>query len=124
MASITLNKTWINLLDTGVGLSFYTAHDRAQSKSVSGEVRTYAGGRQRSVTAVGTRSQVSILLRQVTQNDIDTLTSWFGKTVVVRDHRGRRWFGVFYTLDIADRRKKTLHDVTITVYSVTYVEGT
>lgn len=123
MARITLRKTWIHLIDTAVGLSFYTAQERSQSKSIQGEVRTYAGGRQRSVSTIGTRSQVGIQLRQVIQTDIDTLTSWFGQTVCVRDHRGRRWFGVFYALDITDRQKKTLHDVNITIYTVTYTEG-
>lgn len=124
MAMITLRKLWIHLIDTGVGLSFYTAPERSQSKSISGEVRTYAGGRQRSVSSIGTRSQVTVQLRQVTETDINTLTSWFGQTICMRDYRGRRWFGVFYALDIVDRRKKTLHDVNLTLYTVTYVEGT
>lgn len=123
MAMIVLRKLWIHLLDTGIGLSFYTAFERSLSKGISGEVRTYAGGRQRSVSAVGVKEQVSIQLKQATQLQIDTLESWFGQTVVVRDYRGRRWFGVFYALDVTDRRKKTLYDVNITFYEVTYVEG-
>lgn len=123
MAMITLRKLWIHLIDTGIGLSFYTSFDRGISKSMQGEVRTYAGGRQRSVSAVGVKETLTLTLKNVDQTSIDTLETWFGQTVCVRDHRGRRWFGVFYALEIADRRKKTMHDVGITIYEVTYTEG-
>ena len=123
MASVTLTRTWVNLVATGEAVSAWTGRDKAREYSREGEVRRYAGGRFRSITAAGTRGQQTFRLRDVSQTDVDTLVSWIGQTVIVRDNRGRRMFGTFFSVPVTDRMDTSYYEVTLTVFEVTYDEG-
>ncbi len=123
MAMLTLDKLWINLLDTGSAISCYSSRSKTLTKSMSGDVRQYAGGRQRAVASKGVKGSFSFTLEDVSQAQIDTLTSWIGQTVVIRDVRGRRFFGVYFDLGISDRASREHYVVTLVLNEVTYTEG-
>jgi hypothetical protein len=124
MATLQLDRVWVNHLPDGAAVAAYSAVERTRSYSQAGEVRTYAGGRQRSITSAGTAGTFGFTLRLLTSASIDTLVSWIGQTVQVRDARGQRFFGVFYAVEVTEQRDApTLYDVALTVNVVDQVEG-
>lgn len=124
MATLTLTKIWLNLLATGEAVSAYSSAGRRHQHATEGEVRGYAGGRQRSFTVVGESTTVPFELRDVTAVTLLTIRAWTGQAVQFRDHRGQVWTGVYFAQDVADRdNETTLHDVSITLRSITYPAG-
>lgn len=124
MVTLTLTKTFVTLVSTGVSISAYT-RDRSQGYTMQGDVRTMASGRQRSVTVKGERTTYTFTLIDVTEVVIVTLREWKGQTVQVRDNRGRLFYGHFFDVPVAEHgaHESTLSDVALTLRGVTYPEG-
>ncbi len=122
MAMVTLNQVWINLLSTGEAVHAYSS-DRSRATGITGDVRQYAGGRQRAVSTEGIRGQVTFRLRDITNEDIETLKSWYGQPVCLRDYRSRVYFGVYFSISESERRTQDLFDIAMTVQEITYVVG-
>lgn len=122
MAMISLRQVWINLLSTGEAVHAYSS-DRGRSREQQGDVRQYASGRFRPVSVEGVRGQVVFKLRDVTETDIETLESWFGEPVCVRDYRGRVFFGVYFGFAEDERKDKTLYDLSLALHQITYTLG-
>jgi len=122
MAVVTLTKLWINRLDSGAAVSAQSA-GRARMHDQAGEVRTYAGGRQRAVTQAGERGTFTARLVDVSLATVDVLRAWVGADVQVRDHRGQRFFGVFFAVTITESKDPALYDAAIVLRTVTVVEG-
>jgi hypothetical protein len=122
MAVLTLTKMWINRLDTGEGVSGYTSADRDRTHVAHGEVRTYAGGRQRSISSAGEVSTFSFAMLDISATDVDTLRSWKKVAVVVRDHRGQKYFGVFFEVSVTEI-KTAGYNVAISLKFVDTTEG-
>lgn len=123
MAILTLTKAWLNLLDTGVGVSFYTGKEKSLTRSIKGEVRQYASGNQRAISAKGVKGVFSFTAMRLTQTNIDTLDTWLGQAVIYRDTRSRAIFGVFFDLSTTDNSNPNYFTASITLNQVTYVEG-
>lgn len=124
MASVDLRYTWVNLLSTGESVKGYTARGRSHGRSRDGEVRRLTGGRFRAVGTLGVRRTQSFNLRDVSQEDLDTLELWAGQTVVVRDKYGRRMFGTYWSVTWADKVDPALlFDVELNVTEISYEEG-
>lgn len=121
MAVLNLGKVWINLLDTGVALNAYSA-DRGQTINRPGEVTTFAGGRERSISQVGRKFQFAVKLRKITRAQLATLDDWAGQLVQVRDHRGLKVFGVYRELSITEWTNPLYVDVSLQVQEVTFNE--
>jgi len=122
VATLTLTKLWLNRMDGGAAVSAQSS-GRARAHDMFGEVRTYAGGRQRSRTVAGERGQFTFRLEDVTLTTIDLLRTWIGRDVQVRDHRGQRFFGVFFGVNIIERKDPTLYVAEFILRTVTVVEG-
>ena len=122
MAILSLTKIWVNLVLTGAGVAAYSS-ERGFSAQVAGDVRTYAGGRQRAITAPGKRRQFAFKLRDVSDLDRATLDAWAGKLVCVRDYRGNKYFGIYFDLSITERRTLALNDISMTLTEVSFLEG-
>lgn len=118
MAQLLLTKCWINLVATGAAVTAQSAPGRAAGVSVDGSVHTYAGGRQRSITRAGVRGSYTVTLRLMPRADVDTLKSWLGLTVQVRDNLGRLVVGVFYAVPEAERKGQATWDVDLVVQAV------
>lgn len=123
MVSINLDRTWVNLVATGAYVAAYTGRGRSRSYKTDGAVQAFAGGRFRSISIEGLSGAQTFVLRDVTDADIETLKSWIGETVLVRDNRGRRMFGAYYDVSYSDRMTEGLYDVTLNVTEVSYQEG-
>jgi hypothetical protein len=122
MPILTLSKLWINRLDNGQAVSAQSA-GRGRSHDQAGDVRTYAGGRQRAVTIAGERGTFTFRLADVTLPTVELLRSWVGLDVQVRDHRGQRFFGVFFGVTVVEHKDPSLYEVAIVLRTVTVVEG-
>lgn len=123
MATLTLTKVWVNRLDTGEAISAVSTPTRNRAHGIAGDVRTYAGGRQRAVSVAGERGQFDVTLRFVSLTTIDTLRAWVGIPVQIRDHRGQRFFGVFFDVPPQEHRSPLDYDVTLSLRVVTAAEG-
>ncbi len=121
MATLNLDRVWVNRWDTGQAVSGHST-GRGRMRGMEGEVRRYAGGRQRSFTAAGLHGTFAFTLRQVSLATIDLLETWVGLPVQVRDHRGQRFVGVFYAVVPAEVGVKEW-DVALELHTVTVVEG-
>ncbi len=124
MVAITLDRTFINLVATGALVSAYTGKGRSRSYKTTGAVEGFAGGRYRSIALEGVSGQQTFMLRDVSTANIETLKTWIGETVLIRDNRGRRMFGTYYEVTYNDRMLDNYYDVTLNVTEVTYNEGT
>ena len=123
MPTLTLDRTFVNLVSTGDYVAAYTGRGRSRSYRQDGGVEGFAGGRQRSISVEGLAGSQTFMLRDVTDDDIETLKDWVGETVLVRDNRGRRMFGAYFNVEYADRMTPGLYDVTLVVNEVSYEEG-
>lgn len=123
MATLTLDRVWVNRIDSGQAVSALSDVDRQQEYSIAGDVRTYAGGRQRSIVTAGERGKFQVTLKMVNMAQILLLRSWMGIPVAVRDARGQRVVGVFRTVPVRERREVGEYDVTLSVETVSIVEG-
>lgn len=123
MASVKLARTWVNLVSTGEAVSAYTGRGRSRSTSKDGDVRKLAGGRYRGVSSRGTKRTQAFMLRDVSPFDITTLEQWIDQTVLIRDNRGRRMFGIFYAVEYSDKMNPQYYDVTLNITEVSFEEG-
>ncbi len=123
MVAITLDRTFVNLVATGAVVQAYTGRGRSRNYRTDGAVQAFAGGRYRSIALEGVAGAQTFMLRDVSSADIETLKSWIGETVLVRDNRGRRMFGTYYEVGYSDRMSADAYDVTLNVIEVTYNEG-
>lgn len=123
MTTLNLNKLWLDRLDLGDAIAMASGRDRSSVYAIDGSVRKYASGRMRAISTAGVKTEVSrrgIALDFATK---EKLISWLGEHVQMRDHRGNRWFGVFYAVEIGEYMRPDLYAATITLQVVTTVEG-
>jgi hypothetical protein len=124
MATITLDRTWLNLLVSGDAVSAFTDPDRSTAFSRPVDVKHYAGGRQRSVAIVGESGTVSFRLIEVTWATVEKLRTWSGQVVQVRDNRGRLFVGTWADVTPADMPYRIdAYAVALTLRLVTADEG-
>jgi hypothetical protein len=123
MATIELTKLWITLASTGVSIAAPSLGNESVS-GIEGQVRSYAGGRQRYVGREGVGGQLERTLRLMPASIAVLLESWCGQTVFVRDARGQSWWGVFSKVTRrALKGTNGLFDLVVTVDLVTESEG-
>jgi hypothetical protein len=123
MATLNLTKAFVTLVASGVSVSGQTARGRAEDYKTPGEVRTYAGGRRRAVTSAGELGTYSFTLLLVPRATVETLRAWAGQTVQVKDHKGRRLFGVYHALSVVEIVSRSTWHVSIDLSVVTATEA-
>lgn len=122
MAMIVLTKMWITLASTGEMIAAPTVGDDSQLEQ-TGEVRQFAGGRYRYVGRAGVGGRLDRTLRIVPKRIAELFEEWIGQTVLVRDHRGQHWWGVFKGVQRRNIKGTDFYDLAITVDLVTQDEG-
>ncbi len=125
MATLVLRAVWLNLMASGEAVAAPSSFpSRKRDTTMEGGVRTYGGGRRRSITTVGRATTMAFTLRRVTTAQMARLEEWIGQDVMYRDYRGQRFVGVYYGLDVTEYKAEIdLYDVGITLNEVTWVEG-
>lgn len=125
MAILLLTRMWVNLAATGE-VDYVTAvhdPDDTDTRSVQGRIAQYAGGRQRGISQVGTATTWAFNLRMVTFADTEKLASWMSQTVLVRDNRGRKVWGIIRSVPRRPWKEQLdLYDVELTLEGVDVVE--
>lgn len=123
MATLTLDRVWINLMATGEAVAAYSA-DRDRKMSVDGEMRTYGAGRRRSVTKAGRVNVMAFKLLNLSSLEVVQLERWLGLEVMYRDWRGQRFVGAYYGIDFTERGdNKDRYHVGLTLHEETWTEG-
>jgi hypothetical protein len=128
---LQLTKLWLTSVLSGESHGWYTDPERDQSYSTKGEIRTYAGGRQRAIGSVGVAGSWKFTLVEMSLADTVILRTWLdaGVTVFARDHRGQSMYGTFFGVDLSEIRAMTynspqnLYRASITLQAVDVVEG-
>lgn len=123
MATVNLASVVLGPVDDLAAQVALEVTSLREQDAVSGAVRTYAGGRRRSVTRAGTLRTFPItadVLRDRLQ--LDLLRSWKGRLLLLRDPRGRKVFGTFYDLDVEENITTDLAFVALTLHEVTFSE--
>jgi hypothetical protein len=123
MTVLTLDRLWLNRMDTGEAISGASGRDRQTGYGIDGQVRTYASGRRRAVTTAGLKAEVT---RRMVSLDLATtrkLVLWLGAAVQMRDHRGQKWYGVFFDVAVEEYMLTGLYAASITLQTTTTVEG-
>ena len=119
-------------LATVVAANSTGINPQAQSSTASGtdvrtgggQTRMYAAGNVRNVTTPGTRRVYTVVLELLTMAQFQTLEAWMNKTVLLRDSQGRKCYGVYNQVKLADwKGLGDAHEVTITVTEVSYSEA-
>lgn len=124
MATLILTKAFITNMATGESVSAQCGRDRSQTVDQTGEVRTYGGGRRRSITQAGRDITLGVSLRYVSAADATILEGWIGEEVMYRDDRGRRFAAVYFGLDYKEHiDDKARYDIGLTLRGVTWAEG-
>lgn len=122
MASVVLDRVWVHLAsDLNSHVTFFSA-DWSDNRSARGEVRTYANGRRRVIRRAGTSRQIGFTAKVLTRVQVDTLVSWAGRVVLVRDTKGRKVYCTFFTVDVGDFVDGS-HEVTVAATEVTFSEA-
>jgi hypothetical protein len=126
MVSITLTKVWLNRLDTGEAISAQSAKGgRTQEFTNETTIRRYASGRMRPIGVKGETGTLTYPLVDVSLATKEMLREWARDMVAVqvRDARSQKWFGVFAGVSVVESPEPGFYDVTITVNTMTHVEG-
>lgn len=123
MPILTLNRLWLNRMDTGEAISAASGRARSTGYAVAGDVRTYASGRRRAISTAGCEVAVQREMLALDLTVKELLLTWLGVQCQLRDHRGHKWFGVFFAADVAEYMRPDLYAATITLHATTTVEG-
>jgi hypothetical protein len=113
MATLNLTKTFVTLPATGAYVAGQTGRGRGEG---------YVGGRQRSIAQEGERGTYTFVMLRLTRTDVETLRTWMGQVVQVRDNKGRRFYGVYFDVEIIEYIDAR-YNVSIKLTVVTQTEG-
>lgn len=102
MTSVTIEDAWFNLASdlTQSITMVLTGESDMTSRPV--DVRRYANGRTRAFTRSGVKKQLNLAFELADRADMLQLEDWIGQTVLYRDPRGRRLWGVYGAVDEAE----------------------
>lgn len=127
---IQLKKFWITSMAESKSIGA-PSEDRSQgmTTSVQGQVRTYAGGRQRAIGSLGQSQIWKVKLLELPYEEVLLLETWMsqGVTVFARDHRGQSMYGTFFSVERGELKSQTWQNArytaTIELQRVDVVEG-
>lgn len=123
MAAVELDRLWINdATDPSQYLAFrYGTLD--DTPAVAVEVRAYAGGVRRAIRRPGRSRVVQATIFRVGTVEREWLIARLGRTVCLRDARGRKMFGVYGEVPQSDVPGVGYAHATLTVTETSWVEG-
>lgn len=124
MVHVALHTLWLNLVSDPSQRQHFDLMNAMQVTTTQlGEVRRYASGRQRSVRQAGRTRAITATLPACSVEQIKWLQDNQGETLCIRDDRGRKLWGVYYSLPVDEHRYNGEADVTLALSEVTRVEG-
>lgn len=124
--NVVFAGTWItDVADPSVILQVFKV-DRSEQDAAAVDVRIYAGGRRRIINTPADVRSSALTLHRVSTADVETLRTWRGRVLLIRDFQGWRRFGTFR--DIAPQAvfqgpsTPPLYTVALTWTDVDYTE--
>lgn len=123
--TITLDRLWLNPVDDlteGMGFRLAAA-SLVQAPQLSGEVRQYGGGRLKAATTTTIAQQLPPTLLLDTRDEEAAIEAWQGRTVCVRDPKGRKYYAVYFNPQITEYPGLDMSVVTLTLDEVTQSEA-
>ena len=102
MALVTLSKIWFhNAADLSDSIQI-DASWLKEDVTARGEVRWYANGRLRAFSRPGTKHSFNISISPCPRASEVWLASFTEKTVLYRDQTGRKYYGVYHSIDVVE----------------------
>jgi hypothetical protein len=125
MATVQLRTLWLNLAsDPSQAMSFPYMSALTWSKEQPGEVRRYANGRTRIIRRAGQTRTAEVTLTGCNREQIDWLEEHVGDLVCVRDDRGRKVFGAYLIVPVAEaQHRRDRGDVSLSLAEVSFSEA-
>lgn len=126
MTKVLLTRLWIhdaaNLSDC---IDVFVL-DEGETTAAKVQLREYAGGRRRAVTAPGTARTIPLALRSLPRESYYRIRDLIddGREVMIRLPRGRKLWGTIAGITVTEhRRVDRIDSATLTVQEVSHVEG-
>ena len=102
MVTLNLEGAWIHRsgrADTRRALPVASITEQTAAR---GQVRQYAGGGRRSITAPGATTTVELNLVWLDRDTADLLLAWIGDVIVYRDRLGRVVYGQLSSVNLTE----------------------
>lgn len=125
MAIVTLYTVWLNsITEPSDYATFPTMSALKISPSKDGKVRRLANGRLRAVTHEGIARTAALTLPYCDRDQVTWLEDHVAELVCVRDDRGRKLFGMYFSVNLDEARYSTeFCNASVTLNEVTHSEG-
>lgn len=124
MATVTLTTLWLNDADDLTDMaSFRFLSKLSATPQTPGEVRVYGNGRLRAINRAGGQKQLAATLPACDRDQITWIEDHAGRLLLVRDDRGRRFWGIYYSPTIDEHAYNTDADVSLTLVEVSHDEA-
>jgi hypothetical protein len=125
MTTVTLATVWLNLASDLSDYEYFSNMSSLQAdKEQVGEAREYANGRIRLVLKSAVKRSIHVTLPVCTRAQIEWLEDNAGSLMCVRDDRGRKFWGTYFTLAVTERSEDIdSGDVTFDFREVTHSEA-
>lgn len=123
MATLPLDKLWINLVATGEGISGASQSSKTQEFAVEGRMVKSGNGRMRGVSVAGESGEFPYEYVVGTAAVRDKLRTWQANLVQVRDSRGQKWYGLFFGVSVTEYKRTDLYRISFTLQMASYTEG-
>lgn len=124
MASVELGELYLH---DATDLSDYIHSDGFggldEEDAVDGEFRQYSAGRVRLIRRAGEPREVNVTLPAVSASDVEWLRVHKGRTLLLRDPRGRKMYGTFLRLSIPERHGPLRPHVSFRFVRITHTES-
>ena len=125
MTILNLRTVWLNdaaNLDDKISLPSMSSLEVATA--YDGEVRQYASGRRRVVTRGVPAKAASLSVVGADRTTVAWLENHVGRILLFRDDRGRKFYGVFFEVGVAEHGpSKVYGNLSIEVQQVTLSEA-
>lgn len=124
MTAINLTTVWLNsVTDPSDLMSFPNMSELRVATAIDGSVKVLPAGRARLYRHDGQQRTTSLTLPGCEPEQRAWLEDHVGALVCVRDDRGRKVFGAYFTVGADEMRVGQLADVSVTLVEVTHSEA-
>lgn len=125
MTTIILGAVWINLASNLTDVqTFSNTTGLKVDTDQDGAVRKLANGRLRAVLGATKGRTYELNFELCSRTQITWLEDRVGQLVCVRDDRGRKVFGTYFSVPVTELTTRSEYgSVTLTVAETTYDEG-
>jgi hypothetical protein len=123
MAAVTLTHLWLHdAADPSVYVKL-RLHELSATPARRAEAREYAAGRVRKISRPTRRQTIAFDCRLVDRSTITQLEEWAGRTLMLRDPRGRKAWGFYEQVEVGEHRWTERGDVHIDFEVISHVEA-